>query len=101
MTTRQRVFINHQGTFEWLATGTGDVVTYKMRTLVNLDPRPKKHHNCQPVNTNTHTHTHIQTHIHTHTHTPTYTHTHALLLIFLNEKHFDHFGYYLDFSAFE
>ena len=38
MTTRQRVFGNHQGSLEWLATLPGDVVAYARKTLVTLMP---------------------------------------------------------------
>ena len=37
MTIRQRVFGNHQGSLEWVATQSGDVVAFAWKTLVNLD----------------------------------------------------------------
>ena len=37
MTRGQRVFRNHQGSLEWLATRPGDVVAYTRKTLVNCD----------------------------------------------------------------
>ena len=37
MIVRQRVFRNHQGSVEWLATQPGDVVSYARKALVNLD----------------------------------------------------------------
>ena len=37
MAIRQRLFGNHQGSLEWLATRSGDVVVYAGKTLVNLD----------------------------------------------------------------
>ena len=37
ITIRQRVFGNHQGSLEWLATRPGYVVAFARKTLVNLD----------------------------------------------------------------
>ena len=38
--TRQKVFGNHKGSLEWLATRAGYVVAYARKTLVNVDAKP-------------------------------------------------------------
>ena len=39
---RHKVFGNHKGFLEWLATRLGQVVAYARKTLVNLDAKPSK-----------------------------------------------------------
>ena len=40
ISVRQRVFVCHQGSLEWLTTRPGDVVAYARNTLINLHAQP-------------------------------------------------------------
>ena len=54
LSVRQRVFVWHQGSLEWLATQPGDVVLYTRKTLVDFDVQPNN------IKWLAHKHTHIR-----------------------------------------